>query len=99
MHWALRRDELCEPGICPDAPDDGARCDHCPLDKLDAVQASEKGLVIRRALDLMSALKLGVRISMDEIAADEFYAMVITAEERDRLERERLPGSGDSRAR
>ena len=22
VHWALRRDELCDPGLCPDAPDD-----------------------------------------------------------------------------
>ena len=31
IHWALRKDELCEPNLCPDAPDDGDRCDHCPL--------------------------------------------------------------------
>jgi hypothetical protein len=43
MHWALRRDELCDPGLCPDAPgEDVHRCDHCPLDRLDAAQASEK---------------------------------------------------------
>src|SRR5258708_31950337 len=66
VHWALRREELCDPGLCPDAPEeDGQRCDHCPQDRLDAAQASEKGLVIRRALDLMCALKLGVRMSLD----------------------------------
>ena len=91
MHWAMRREELCDPGLCPDAPDEEGRCDHCPLDKLDAAQASEKGLLIRRALDLMAALKLGVRISLEEIKADEFQAMLVVAEERDRLEREKLP--------
>jgi hypothetical protein len=50
---------------CPDAPDDGGRCDHCPLDRLDAAQCAEKGLLIRRALDLMSALKLAVHIGLD----------------------------------
>jgi hypothetical protein len=20
VHWALRREELCDPGLCPDAP-------------------------------------------------------------------------------
>ena len=94
MHWALRREELCDPGLCPDAPDDGGRCGHCPLDKLDAAQASERGLVIRRALDMMCALKLGVRISLDEIRADEFYAMLTISEERDLLDRERQPRSG-----
>ena len=77
MHWALRRDELCDPGLCPDAPEEDSRCDHCPLDKLDAAQASEKGLLIRRARDLMSALKLAVHIGLDEIRGDEFCAMLI----------------------
>jgi len=88
----MRREELCDPGLCPDAPDEEGRCDHCPLDRLDAAQASEKGLLIRRALDLMAALKLGVRISLEDIRADEFQAMLIVAEARDLLEREKLPG-------
>lgn len=49
--------------------------------------------MIRCALDLMNAMKLGVRVSLDEIRADEFQAMLIIAEERDVLERERLPGN------
>ena len=51
------------------------------MDKLDAAQASEKGLLIRRSLALMAALKLGVRISLEDIKADEFQAMPIVAEE------------------
>ena len=65
---------------------------HCPLDRLDAAQCAERGLLIRRALDLMSALKLAVHIGLDEIRGDEFCAMLIIAEERDLLEREKLPG-------
>jgi hypothetical protein len=53
------------------------RCDRCPLDRLDAAQITERGLVPRRALDLMGALKLGVHISLDEIRGDEFCAMLI----------------------
>jgi len=90
IHWALRRDELCDPGLCLDAPDEGGRCDHCPLDRLDAAQSSEMGLLLRRALDLRAALKLGVRINLDEISADEFRAMVILEEEQEKLDRERL---------
>jgi hypothetical protein len=90
IHWALRRDELCDPSLCPDAPDDGSRCDHCPLDKLDAAQSSEAGLLLRRALDLRAALKLGIRISLEEIRADEFYAMLVLEEERERLDQERI---------
>jgi hypothetical protein len=40
----------------------------------------------------MGALKLAVHIGLDEIRADEFCAMLIIAEERDLLEREKLPG-------
>ncbi len=92
MHWALRREELCDPRLCPDAPEGGGRCDHCPLDKLDAAQSSETGLLIRRALDLRAALKLGVKISLDEIRADEFHAMLILEEEKEQLDRERVNG-------
>jgi hypothetical protein len=90
MHWALRREELCDPGLCPDVPDDGGRCGRCPLDKLDAAQSSEAGLLLRRALDLRAALKIGIRIGLDEIQADEFRAMLTVEEERETLDRERF---------
>ena len=90
IHWALRRDELCDPGLCPDAADDGGRCGHCPLDTLDVAQSSEAGLLLRRALDLRAALKLGIRVSLDEIRADEFRALVVLEEERDALDHEQL---------
>ncbi len=48
--------------------------------------------MIRRALDLHAAMKLGVGVSLDEIAADEFYTMMLIEEERDRLEREQTHG-------
>lgn len=95
MHWALRRGELCDSNLCPDAPDGEGRCDHCPLDKLDAAQVSDKGLLIRRAMDMCVALKMGIRIGLDEIQADEFNAMLIIVEERELLERGKLPGSGN----
>ena len=79
---------MCDPGLCPDAPD-GARCDHCPLDRLDAAQSSEPGQLLRRALDLRAALKLGIKLSLDEIAADEFHAMLIVEEEQAKWGQER----------
>jgi hypothetical protein len=60
------------------------------LDKLDAAQSSEPGLLLRRALDLRAALKMGVRIGLDEIRADEFRAMLTVEEERERYDRERF---------
>ena len=89
VYWSLRREQLCDPRLCPDAPDDGGRCDHCPLDRLDAAQNSEPGQLLRRALDLRAALKLGVKLSLDEIAADEFQAMLIIEEEQTKWEDER----------
>ncbi|MEK7752376.1 MAG: hypothetical protein AAB654_10710 [Acidobacteriota bacterium] len=38
-------------------------------------------------------MKLGVGVSLDEIAADEFYTMMLIEEERDRLDREKLSGA------
>jgi hypothetical protein len=94
VYWSLRRDQLCDPGLCPDAPEGGVRCDHCPLDRLDAAQSSEPGQLLRRALDLRAALKLGVKLSLDEIAADEFGAMLIIEEEQARLDEERAKRHG-----
>ena len=79
---------MCEPHLCPDAPE-GGRCDHCPQDKLDDAQTSESGLLIRRAIELRAALNLGVHISLDDIRADEFYTMLLLDEEREQLERQR----------
>ena len=94
IHWALRREELCDPKICPDAPDDGGRCDHCPLDKLDAAQSSEAGMLLRRAIDLRAALKLGFHIGLDEIRADEFAAMLLLEDEHNLHEGEKLKQHG-----
>jgi hypothetical protein len=87
----LRRDQLCEPGLCPDAPEEEhERCDHCPLNRLDAAQLSDTGQLLRRALDLRSALSMGIRIGLDEIDADEFFALQVVEQERDTYEREQL---------
>ena len=44
----------------------------------------------------MGALKLSLHIGLDEIRADELCAMLIIAEERDLLEREKSPASRGS---
>jgi len=51
-------------------------------------------MLLRRAIDLRAALKLGVRIGLDEIRADEFRALLMLAEERDTLDREQLNQHG-----
>jgi len=91
VYWALRREQLCDPGLCPDAPEEEhERCDTCPLNRLDAAQLTDTGQLLRRALDLRSALSMGIRIGLDEIDADEFYAMQVVEEERDAYDRERV---------
>ncbi|MGE5500455.1 MAG: hypothetical protein ACM3W4_00850 [Ignavibacteriales bacterium] len=50
--------------------------------------------MLRRALDLRAALKLGVRVDLDEIRADEFRALVVLEEERDVLDREQMNAHG-----
>jgi hypothetical protein len=81
---------LCEPSLCPDAPNSG-RCDHCPQDRLDAAQNSEAGLLIRRAIELRAALNLGITIGLEDIRADEFYTILLLDDEREQYERERSP--------
>jgi len=71
--------------------------DHCPHDRLDDSQSSETGLLIRRAIDLRAALKLGVRIGLDDIRADEFLAMLVLEAERELLERGNLSETGGLR--
>lgn len=46
-------------------------------------------MLLRRALDLRTALKLGVQMVLSSIPADEFRAMLILVEEEGRLDRER----------
>jgi hypothetical protein len=75
--------------LCPDAPDDGGRCDQCPLDKLDAAQTSENGLLLRRAIEFRAALNLGFSVGLDEVPANEYNAVLLLDEEREQLERER----------
>ena len=90
VYWALRRDELCDIKLCPDSPDNRSRCEKCPLERLDAAQHSEAGQLLRRALDLRAAIKLGISVGLGEIAADEFYAMLAIEEAQDQYEKERV---------
>jgi hypothetical protein len=50
--------------------------------------------LLRRALDLRAALKLGVRLDLDEIRSDEFQALMVLEEERDALDREQMNAHG-----
>lgn len=79
--------------LCPDSSDGGTRCDKCPINRLDAAQHSEAGQLLCRALDLRTAMKIGIHLSLDEIAADEFYSMLAIEEAKDQYEREHTGNS------
>ncbi|MCW5982426.1 MAG: hypothetical protein KIT09_30345 [Bryobacteraceae bacterium] len=64
------------------------------MDKLDSAQHSPAGMLIGRAVDLRTALKLGIYIPLNEIRAGEFFAMQILEQEVDQMDRDRLPGLG-----
>jgi len=51
-----------------------------------------------RALDLRSALPMGVRMGLDEIDADEFFAMQAVEKEGERRDREFKPGPATATA-
>jgi len=75
---------LCDPKLCPDAPEDGGRCEECPLNRLEAAENSEAGRLLRRALELRTAARMGIQVGLEDVAADEFHAMVVLDEERER---------------
>ncbi len=89
MYWGLRRAQLCEDvNLCPDSPGDGERCDHCPRSALDAAQNTEKGQLLRRALDIRAILDAGLPITLDDVGADELLTLLIVKEEQARFEEE-----------
>jgi hypothetical protein len=47
--------------------------------------------LLRRALDLRAALKLGVQITLGEVGADDLCAMLVLDEEQVKWEREKRP--------
>jgi hypothetical protein len=56
---------------------------------LEDARGSEAGRLLRRALDLRAILKIGIPLTLDEIGADELYAMLIIEEEQNRYEDEK----------
>ena len=91
VYWALRREQRCDPGLCPDAPEgEHGRRDHCPLNRLNAAQLTDTGQLPRRTLELRSALAMGVPMGLDEVDADELFAMQVVKQERDAYDRERM---------
>ncbi len=45
-------------------------------------------MLLRRALDIRAASRMGIQLGLENVAADEFHAMLVLDEERERWERE-----------
>jgi hypothetical protein len=56
------------------------------------MQHSEAGQLLRRALDLRAIVKVGLHLTLSDIAADELYAMLIIEEEQNRYDDEKTKG-------
>ena len=84
--WLVRREELCRsPRLCNDHP--SVHAEDCPAGLLEHALEGWRGQLIRRAADLRFALDVGVRMTLDEIQADEFVALkAIKAEQEQYLE-------------
>jgi hypothetical protein len=86
VYWSLRKKDLCDPNLCVDKHEDDYRCDKCPLLALENALSSERGQLIQRALDIRALIKVGVTITLDEIAGDEMHAILIIEQEYNRFE-------------
>lgn len=94
MQQDLRKDQLCDITLCHDSPGDGVRCSHCPLTKLEVAHFSTVGQVLQRALNKRAQLNAGLMLSLDDIGADETYALLIIDEERKLFEEEQSKKNG-----
>ena len=85
----LRSEDACRggPRSCPES-DGRERCEGCSRIWLDNARRSQAGLLLQRALDTDFALSKHVNLRMCEIPADEWLAMKVLADERDRYNRE-----------
>jgi hypothetical protein len=80
---------LCDPELCHDSPGHGERCESCPLTKLDhAMTHTSAGLLLQRSLRKLSALKMGIAVTLDDVYADEMYALALIKDERDQFDKE-----------
>jgi DNA-directed RNA polymerase subunit RPC12/RpoP len=89
LEW--QPDDIDMPGPCPTCGSQRyvrKRCPKCPLARLDSYEATAAGQLLQRAIDLKCAMKAGVQVRLGEIAEDEFRALLLVEQERDRWEQE-----------
>jgi hypothetical protein len=46
------------------------------------------GLLLQRSLRKLSAIKVGIAVTLDDIYADEMYAMALVEDERNQFDKE-----------
>lgn len=89
----MRREGLCDPNLgCPGT--EAHNESNCWLTRLREAEGTEAGQILRRALDMRAALKLGIQFGLDDLFADELLAMLIIEEEQNRFENEKNKNDG-----
>lgn len=68
---------------------DALPCEECPRVRLDQHMAhTVQGRVLKRALDLDWARRVGIQLRMSEVSYHEFLILRLLQEERDKFEKE-----------
>lgn len=81
MRYALRRQELCDPQLCPEAPE-GGRCGGCDLDVLDEMSLGWQGILLQSALEMHNYKVMGIHITLSDFtSADQLMALEVLHEE------------------
>ena len=75
------------PQCCEVAKLELLACEDCPVEVLDeTIAATPNGHLVHRAASDLAAMKLGFRMELGEIPADEFHALRILDAERAKYE-------------
>jgi len=85
----------CE--VCGSSDIQAQRCDGCPLTYLDDIMSGWAGRLVGRAMDLLSACKMGVGVRLSDLTTQEFNAMQIIEQERNKRMMERRQQEEDRR--
>jgi predicted RNA-binding Zn-ribbon protein involved in translation (DUF1610 family) len=80
------------PGPCPACGTESdyrrLRCESCPLTKLDESGAMPEGSLLRRVSQIDFALQSKFTLGLGDVTTEEFEALRILQQERDRYENE-----------
>ena len=95
-YWTLRRERICaSPAMCPYSGDGLTHGPECELTRLERLVAeSAAGALLLRAHEIDFALQAGFTVTLADVTAEEFSALLALRLERERFEEQtRIHGS------